>query len=212
MFYIYEHIRPDTNAIFYVCKGKEYRANSTSDRNRHWNFIDKKAGGFSSKIVFSHIDEELVLLAEQERIDQLKRLGLSLCNMTNGGEGLSGFCHSVETRLKLKQIALKRPKRQLSEKHKEAIRKANTGVVFTESRKNKIKQKALGRKPHPNALNALAKARKNFKHSAETIKRMCEIQKNMPKIKCLHCSFVGNAGNISRWHNDNCKHKGEKNE
>lgn len=212
MFYVYEHIRPDTGMVFYVGKGKDYRNNSTCDRNRYWNFIVKKAGGFSSKIIFSHTSEELVLLAEQERIDQLKKLGVSLCNMTNGGEGLSGFCHSQETRLKLKEIALKRPKRQLSEKHKEAIRKANTGVVFTESRKDKIRKKALGRKMHPNALMALTKARKNFKHSFETIKRMCEIQKNMPKTKCLYCSFVGNAGNLVRWHNNNCKHKGEKNE
>jgi hypothetical protein len=211
MFYVYEHIRPDTGAIFYVGKGSGYRNNSTCDRNRHWQFIVKKANGFSSKILFSHENEELVLLAEEERIDQLKRLSVKLCNMTKGGEGLSGFSHSQETKVKLREIALNRPKRKLSEAHKEALRKANLGVVFTEERKEKIRQKALNRKHHPNTLKALVEARKNFKHSAETIKRMCEIQKNMPKTKCLHCSFVGNAGNLSRWHNNNCKLKGESN-
>ncbi len=212
MFYVYEHIRPDTGAIFYVGKGSGYRNKSTCDRNRHWKFIVNKAGGFSSKILFYNESEELVLLAEEERIDQLKRLGVKLCNMTKGGEGISGFSHSPETKLKLKEIALKRPKRKLSEAHKQALKRANLGVVFTEERKEKIRQKALNRKPHPNTLRALAEGRKNFKHSPETIERMCKIQKNMPKTKCLHCSFVGNAGNLARWHNSNCKHKGEKNE
>lgn len=87
MFYVYEHSRNDTNAIFYVGKGKEYRANSAKDRNQHWHNVVNKAGGFSVRFVVKDVDEELAYLCEQERIDQLKRLGASLVNLTVGGEG-----------------------------------------------------------------------------------------------------------------------------
>lgn len=30
---------------------------------------------------------------------------------------------------------------------------------------------------------------------------------NNMKIKCQHCEFVGNKGNVARYHNDKCKHK-----
>ena len=87
MFYVYEHIRNDTNAVFYVGKGKDYRANARTDRNIHWQRVVNKAGGFSINFVAKNMDEELAYLCEQERIDQLKRLGAKLVNLTVGGEG-----------------------------------------------------------------------------------------------------------------------------
>lgn len=205
MFYVYEHIRPDTGMVFYVGKGSGYRLNSRSDRNRHWKFIVNKASGFSSRIIFKSNDEELVLLVEQERIDQLRKLNIKLCNITDGGEGISGLKHSQKSKEKMREAALSREHKPHTEESKQKIRLANTGVVFTEERKEKIRQKAIGRKMSEATKNKL-KGR-NFKHSEETLKRMCEIQKNMPKQKCLHCSFVGNAGNLARWHNDKCKNK-----
>jgi hypothetical protein len=67
-------------------------------RNAYWNNIVRKAGGFTVREVCRHEDEELVFLAEQERIDQLKRLGVKLSNMTDGGEGPSGYRHTEETK------------------------------------------------------------------------------------------------------------------
>lgn len=90
MFYVYEHIRKDTNAIFYVGKGKEYRANSTKDRNQYWHNVVNKANGFTVNYVAKDLDEELAYLCEQERINQLKKLGVVLTNLTLGGEGASG--------------------------------------------------------------------------------------------------------------------------
>ena len=87
MFYVYEHMRNDTNAIFYVGKGKEYRAKSTKNRNQYWANVVNKAGGFTVNYVVKNIDEELAYLCEQERIDQLKRIGCELTNLTIGGEG-----------------------------------------------------------------------------------------------------------------------------
>lgn len=101
MFYVYEHIRPDTGMVFYVGKGQGSRYLAKTHRNKHWHHIVAKAGSFTSKKIVENIDEELALLAEQERIDQLKRLGVKLCNMTNGGEGTSGRVFSEESKRKI---------------------------------------------------------------------------------------------------------------
>lgn len=207
MFYVYEHIRPDTNKIFYVGKGSLARINSTKDRNKYWNNIVNKVGSFTSKIVYQCNDEELIFLVEIERIHQLKLVGIKLTNMTNGGEGISGLKHTEEAKEKVRQAALKRIHPKHTEETKEKIRKANTGVVFTEERKRKISEKAKLRKMSDATKEKIKNSRKNYKHSLETIAKMIEIQRAMPKRKCPHCDFIGNAGNLKRLHFDNCKRK-----
>ena len=96
MFYVYEHIRNDTNAIFYVGKGKANRASSTRNRNRYWENVVSKSNGFIVRIVAKDLDEELAYLTEKERIDQLKRLGIKLANINDGGAGVgSGDKHPM---------------------------------------------------------------------------------------------------------------------
>jgi hypothetical protein len=208
MFYVYEHIRLDTNQVFYVGKGKKTRMQSSSDRNKYWHNVVNKAGFKAVKIV-EHSDEELVLLAEIERIDQCRKLGYKLCNITDGGQGISGLKHSEESKRKMSESRKDIVPHLHTEETKQRIREANTGVVFTEERKNKIRLKAVGRKMAAETKDKLRVIGKNFKHSEETLKRMSEIQRAMPKTKCPHCNFVGNAGNVSRWHLDRCKFKGE---
>lgn len=115
-FYVYEHIRLDTNKPFYVGKGKNDRATKTGNRSVHWKRIAKKHG-FSVVFVINEISEELALLAEQERISQLKTLGYDLCNKTDGGEGLCGAKFSDEHKRKLRESNLgKKRSKELSDK------------------------------------------------------------------------------------------------
>lgn len=96
MFYVYEHIRNDTNAIFYVGKGKNERAYRINNRNEYWKNIVNKCNGFTVRFVAKDLDEELAYLCEQERIDQLKRLGIKLANINVGGAGVgSGDKHPM---------------------------------------------------------------------------------------------------------------------
>ena len=95
MFYVYEHIRNDTNAIFYVGKGKANRAYTQRNRNKHWHSIVNKVG-FTVRFIVKDVDEELAYFAEEERIDQLKRLGIKLANINAGGAGVgSGNKHPM---------------------------------------------------------------------------------------------------------------------
>lgn len=98
MFYVYEHIRLDTHAVFYVGKGKGRRCFETRRRNPHWQRIVLKAGGFDVRVVVEGIDEELAFLAEHELISKLKAQGILLSNLTDGGEGASGYTHTQKAK------------------------------------------------------------------------------------------------------------------
>ena len=98
MFYVYEHIRLDTNIVFYVGKGCGGRVRSKDKRNKHWHSIVNKAG-YEGRLIAEFNDEELVFLVEQERIDQLRRLGINLANKTDGGcGGTKGYRHTAKTK------------------------------------------------------------------------------------------------------------------
>ena len=96
---IYQHRRADNGQIFYVGKASNpYRKLKTQNRNSRWHQIVNEAGGFTAEEIVSNVDEDLSLLAEQEYIDKLKKLGLPICNLTIGGQGRSGWNPSEETR------------------------------------------------------------------------------------------------------------------
>lgn len=90
-FYVYVHRRPDSGAAFYVGKGRGDRAHRATSRNPHWRAIVAKHGGPAVEMVAHGVTEEFALLAEIEMIDVLRRRGVRLANLTNGGEGVSGF-------------------------------------------------------------------------------------------------------------------------
>ena len=77
MLYIYEHIRPDTNAVFYVGKGTDNRMHSKHRRNAHWNSIVRKAGGFTVREVCRH---------EEEEVARSYRAALDSCDLLNAGK------------------------------------------------------------------------------------------------------------------------------
>ena len=110
MFYVYEHTRPDTNQVFYVGKGSKNRAYNKFRNNPFWKNVVNKAGGFEVKFVVANLDEELALLVEQERIDQLKKLGIKLTNLTDGGGGAAGLKHTDKAKKGMSEnCCMKRP-------------------------------------------------------------------------------------------------------
>ena len=176
-FYVYEHWRLDRDECFYVGKGKGGRAYSMKDRNKHHQAICAKlnriGSAFEIKIVASGLSEQEAFVLECEQIAFWRNAGCDLTNLTNGGEGISGFKHSVETRQKLSvmnkgmpatfkgkkhtdktkimlsEIAKKRGAPKLTKEQQEKAAAWHRGRKRSQETCAKISAKAKGR-PSPN--------------------------------------------------------------
>jgi len=144
VFYVYLHRRASDNKVFYVGKGKGKRAYSTFGRNDRWNKTAKKHG-LIVEIVFDNLEETEAFQVERDTILEMKYFGYPLVNMTNGGDGISGFKHSVETKRKQSE-------RMILSYNEEIANNLANGV--REYYKNNKCIKKFSGKPwdHPNAL------------------------------------------------------------
>jgi hypothetical protein len=183
-YYVYEHYKPSSNIPFYVGKGKLKRAYSIFGRNKYWQRIVKKYKGFEVKFIAKDIDEELAFLVEEERINQLQRLNIKLCNLSNGGEGPSGHKHTKETLLKLSKA---RKGKKKSQEWKDKISLGNIGKVRTSEMKQRmkeIKQKAVLCIDTNQFFNSSEEAAKHFGIHKCGIIRVCnESRKTCHKFK-----------------------------
>jgi len=168
MFCVYEHIRPDTNAIFYVGKGSHKRAYSKHRRNKHWNSVVAKAGGYSVRLVADEIEEDLSFLVEIERIDQLKRMDLKLTNKTDGGEGPSGMRHTEEAKRKIAEAQMGEKhwtvNHVYTEEHKAKLRFARSKFVYTEEVRAKLSEAGKRRVYTDETKAKMSKSKQGRKH------------------------------------------------
>lgn len=122
--YTYLHRRADTNEIFYVGKGKDRRAWTASKRNKYWKNIVARHGLKVEIVSFwrtarEALDHEVFLIA------CFKGMGINLCNMTRGGDGLCD--PTEEVRQKISAALVGRPGRPMSEFAKSKLREARIG-------------------------------------------------------------------------------------
>lgn len=125
-YYTYFHTRNDTGGVFYIGKGKAWRANMTN-RNKMWKAIAEKHG-FSVHIASNWKTEKEAFDHEIFLIDCFRSMGYKLANMTNGGDGWSGCRHTEE--------------------HKQRMREKMMGRVISEETKQKMSAAAKARKNH----------------------------------------------------------------
>lgn len=99
-FYIYRHIRPDTNEVFYIGKGSNIsRGNNqrmiSKERSVWWKrIVALNNGNYKKEVIFECDNEKLCFEKEQEFIALYGRKDLgkgTLVNMTNGGDGATGI-------------------------------------------------------------------------------------------------------------------------
>ena len=105
MYYVYHHIRKDTNKPFYVGKGKvskkHNRALITDRRTQWWKNIVKKHG-YKVEIVKYFKKENDAFAFERKLQLKYERLGYELCNLAPCGEyGCRGLGHTKEAKDKI---------------------------------------------------------------------------------------------------------------
>ena len=102
---VYRHRRVDTNKVFYVGIGNDYRPYNQHNRNKWWyNIINKT--DYIVEILAKNLtlddakELEILLIKEYGRKDINSGI---LTNLTDGGEGNQGWSPSIETREKMRQ-------------------------------------------------------------------------------------------------------------
>jgi hypothetical protein len=137
---VYRHIRKDTNEVFYIGIGKTIkRMISKNYRNKHWHNIVNKTE-YYGEIIFDGISWEEAQIKERELIKKYGRRDLNegtLVNMTDGGEGTSGYIHTEEWKL---QNSIKSKGKIIPEYQKEAVKKYMSNRLITEDFKRKVSE------------------------------------------------------------------------
>lgn len=142
-FYVYQLINPKTNLPFYIGKGQYNRMyahetttlnNKIPNNNKLLFYTIKKilreSGEIQYKKILENLSESAALKLE---IEEIKKFGRKndktgiLCNLTTGGEGISGYKHTQKTK-KSMTVEAKKPNRiQISTKNLKTAIEKNIG-------------------------------------------------------------------------------------
>ena len=207
MFYTYAHYKPE-GGLFYIGKGAGKRAYNMKMRNKYWKNVVAKYGNPIVEILANWKTEAEALKHEKLLISSFKEMGLKLVNLTDGGEGVSGYKHTEETKQKMRGKTGKlssmfgKPK---STEIKLKISKANSGKVRTQEFKNKISEKFKGKVFSSETLRKISESLKNREFTQEHKDKLRLASQRL--VKCDHCDKIGARIAMGRWHFNNCKNK-----
>ena len=154
MFYTYAHYT-SSGRLFYIGKGSGKRAYSHRYRNAYWYHVVAKYGNPEIKIIANWATAEEAYANEIELIAQYKAAGEKLCNLSDGGEGSTGFIMPIEAKKKI-SLSLLGNKRAVGYKQSIEQRDENRsyqlgnnraiGNHHTEQHKQKISALLVGNK------------------------------------------------------------------
>lgn len=148
-YYVYIWIRLDKNVVFYVGKGSGNRYKDMSMRNKYFLNVVNKVGkdNIDIKIIEDNLTENEAFEKEKYYITYYKETGHPLTNLSDGGEGSSGWYEKLTDEEKLQ--------------HKE-ISKSFLGKTHTEETKKKMSKAMKGLK-HNFSKEGLESLRKSAK-------------------------------------------------
>lgn len=196
-YYVYVQLRPD-NTPFYVGKGQKcrYKDIDSYSRSKYYlRTVEKYGVANIRSLIFEALSERNAFEIEMEFIQILKRLGHRLVNLTEGGEGISGYRFTKRQRRKLKArpkehlygphseetrrrigITKKGNKNFLGRKHtaltKQKISKARAGRKISENHKKSISEKLRGSKRTEEQKNNISRSLLGHMVTEETAKKI----------------------------------------
>lgn len=149
MGYVYRHIRLDNNEVFYIgvsdTTNNYARAKQCVKRNKFWKNIINKTE-FKVQIIWECSSRTELLEKEREFIALYGRKDLNngtLCNLTDGGDGVHNYKHTLET--------------------KEKMAKARVGkdfsLIYTKDVREKMSKNISGKKRTPEQRNKISIAK-----------------------------------------------------
>ena len=157
MYYTYIHYKKDSMTPFYIGKGQGNRYLIKTKRSFYWKNVVKKHGLYAEILAKWNTEKE-ALEHEIFLIKCFKDLGFSLVNMTDGGEGTSGWIPSEEWKRKksesqkfLFSIGFNPAKR---DDVKEKLKIANVGKKLDKDHKEKISLSLIGNKSRAGKTNS----------------------------------------------------------
>lgn len=170
-YYVYVQCRP-SGEPFNVGKGHGRRAYDFKNaRNKYFkNIIEKYGAACITVYVRACETEQQAFQHEMWMIAWCRAQGHRVCNMTDGGEGMSGSNHwlgkkhSKETRLRMSTSA---SGKVFSEAHRRNIGAASKGRQHTEATRTRISATLKARGPQEYHRSFLGK-----KHTQETLDKM----------------------------------------
>jgi len=141
MFCTYAHYTPQ-GRLFYIGKGSgEQRAYYLSGRNNYWQKIVNKYGKPDVQILANWDTEEEAFDHERLLISCFRELGHKLANLTDGGDGTSGYKHTDQQRKKFSLARIGKPIH--SKEFKEKISNLHKGNTWRKGVPTSAKQKAV---------------------------------------------------------------------
>ncbi|NTJ22212.1 AP2 domain-containing protein [Rhizobium rhizogenes] len=140
-FYVYAWLRP-CGTPFYIGKGKGARADAVHGRNQVFQrIVDKtrRTGGEPRVVrIYESLSETEAFSKERSEIAKYGRLNNKtgiLANLTDGGEGSSGYSPTAEARAR---ISAAMTGREITAEHRANLSWALTGLLRSDETKKKI--------------------------------------------------------------------------
>lgn len=198
-FYVYAHSKTDHGDVFYIGKGCGRRARNQNGRSILWNRVVSKHG-LTVTILHDQLSEADAFRLECAEIEARR----PLCNFTDGGEGISGYTHTNETKEALRRAHAGRKqdpevvaRRAISLRGKKRTPEQCASLVnnmlgkkHTDETRAKMRASHADRPPpRPDVVERVAEFHRGRKRSAESRARMSAAQPKKP-VRCIDNGIV----------------------
>jgi hypothetical protein len=204
-YYAYVHARPttvDASGVFYVGKGELSRCRQVKRTHNifHTRIVNKYGADniLAGRILCS--SEQAAFELEMGLIKCFRRMGVNLCNMTEGGDGISGLKHSDEAKKKISEASKKLWE---APEHRQHMKEKMTGRTRTEESKKRMSERS---KNDPSVVawaTLIGKANKGKPKSVEARQKMSGGHKSSP----LSAAHIRRVAEINRGRPLSASHK-----